>query len=93
MPSHSLYLCTTACGILAILAGWNALRFRKNKSNHYDLRELARYGGKHGTLKNFLRGLASTFNGRHRALFTPSLWVLIGLITAALGLFLLASES
>lgn len=81
----------TIVGVLATTLGWKSLRFRRNASHQYDFRELAYYGGKHGTCKNLLRGLASVLTGKHRALLAPSLTVLSGSATTALGLFLLIS--
>lgn len=81
------------CGIGLILAGifitrisWQQLTFQKNKENCYELKELALYGGKCGTLKNLLRGLASIFTKKHRALLPASVSLLAGLCLISAGI-------
>ena len=80
-----------AIGLVMVRISWTALTFQENDEHEYDFHDLAFYGGKLGALKNLVRGLASIFTGKHRALRGPSLTLLLGFAVIIAGILLLNS--
>jgi hypothetical protein len=73
------------CGIGLLIASivilrisWNSLTFQENEEQEYDLQDLALYGGRFCAVKNFCRGLAGIFTGKHQVLRLPSMLLLVG---------------
>ncbi len=94
MPQYTRLICgigIVIIGILILRISWTSLTFQKNEEHEYDFHDLAFYGGKLCALKNFLRGLASIFTRKHRALRGPSFTLLGGLSVIVVGILFLNS--